>query len=95
MEVRSMLHAMRHAYYAACEQYLQSPSLPLARQLHGYAQDVRAGYDEAGDSENASLWEHNVAYWLDVLQRAGIFPSTRRVPISSLVATGAADLDAS
>ena len=90
-----MLPAMRHAYYTACEQYLQSPSLPLARQLHGYAQDVRAGYDEEGDSVNATLWDHNVAYWLDVLQRAGIFPPVRRAPITALVATGAEDRDAS
>jgi hypothetical protein len=95
MEVRSMLHATRHDYYNACERYLQTPSLVLARQLHGYAEDVREGYAESGDAENASLWAHNVAYWLDVLHRAGVFPSPRPAPVSSLVAASASEMDAS
>ena len=89
-----MLHATRHAYYNACEQYLQLPSLALARQLHGYAEEVHAGYAEAGDGENASLWAHNVAYWLDVLHRAGVFPTPRRAPASPLMAASAPELDA-
>ena len=89
-----MLQALRHAYYDACERYLQAPSLALARQLHGHAEDVRACYAEAGEADNASLWAHNVAYWLDVLHRAGVFPSPRRAPASPLLAVSGAELDA-
>ena len=78
-----MLKAMRHAYYSACERYQQTPSLALARQLHSYAQEVQACYVESSDDDNASLWEHNVEYWLDVLHRAGVFPSPRRAPLAS------------
>ena len=88
-----MLHAMRHAYYTACERYLQSPSLAVARQLHGYAEDVRTGFAEAGDAENASLWAHNVEYWLDVLHRAGVFPSQRRAAVSLALAASGAELE--
>ncbi len=90
-----MLHAKRRAYYGACEQYLQTPSLALARQLHGHAEEVRVGFVEAGDGDNASLWAHNVAYWLDVLHRAGIFPSPRPAPAAPLAMASAAELDAS
>ena len=89
-----MLHTMRNAYYSACERYQQTPSLALAKQLHDYAENVRACYAEAGDSGNASLWDHNVAYWLDTLHRAGVFPAPRRAPDSPLVSpAGAQEMD--
>jgi hypothetical protein len=90
-----MLHAMRHSYYLACERYQQTPSLALARQLHSYAGEVQACYVEAGDTANASLWAHNVAYWLDVLHRAGVFPAPRRASDSPpAIPAGTREMDA-